>query len=60
VLHALSYLLEWLRELSNDNNQPSTTIYALLYHDGFNALTSTDVWRCCILSDTKICLCLEH
>ena len=43
VLHALSCLLGCLLELSNDNNQPSTTRHALLHHDCFNILTNIDV-----------------
>jgi len=40
MLHAVSYLLGCLRELSNHNNQPSTTSYALLHHGVFNAQTN--------------------
>jgi len=42
VLHAVNCLLECLPELSNDNNQPSSS-YALLRHDCFNALTNIDI-----------------
>jgi len=43
VVHAVSCLLGWLPELSNDNNQLSTTHYALLRHDCFNVLINTDL-----------------
>jgi len=36
LLYAVSCLLGCLPELSNDNNQPSTTSNALLRHDYFN------------------------
>jgi len=38
MLYAVICLLGCLPELSNDNNQPSTS-YALLPHDCFNVLT---------------------
>jgi len=44
--------------LSNDNNQPNTTSYALLCHDGFNILTNIDLIAL-IHSDMKPCLCTE-
>jgi len=40
VFHAVSSLLGCLPELSNNNNQPSTTSYALLRHDCFNVSTN--------------------
>jgi len=42
MLHAVSCLLECLPELSNDNDQPSTSS-ALLHHDYFNAPTNIDL-----------------
>jgi len=42
VLHAVSCLLRCLPELSNDNNQPSTS-YALICHDCLNVLTNVDL-----------------
>jgi len=60
VLYAVSCLLGYLPEdeLSNNNNQPSTS-YALLQHDCFNILTNIDLIGYCIHSDTKPCLCIE-
>jgi len=43
VLYAVSCLLGWLPELSNQNNQPSTTSYALLCHDCSNVLTNINL-----------------
>jgi len=43
AFHAVSCLLGCLPELSNDNNQPSTTSYALLCHDRFIALTNINL-----------------
>jgi len=44
VFHAVSCLLGCLPELPNDDNQPSTTIDALLRHDCFNVLTNIDLF----------------
>jgi len=58
VLDAVSCLLGCLPELSNDNNnQPSTTTYALLHHDCFNLLTSIDLIA--FITTRKECFCLE-
>jgi len=43
VLHDVSCLLGYLRELSNDKNQSSTTSYALSRHDCFNELTNINL-----------------
>jgi len=44
VLCAVSCLLGCLPELLNDNNnQPSTTSYALLRHNFFNVLANIDL-----------------
>jgi len=43
VFHAVSSLLGCLPELSNNNNQPSTTSYALLCYDCFNVLINIDI-----------------
>jgi len=56
VLHDVSCSLGCLTELSNDNNQPSTTRYALSRHDCFNVLTNIDLFT--FISDTNACLCL--
>jgi len=42
VFHPVSYLVGCLPELSNNNNQLSTTC-ALLCHDCFNVLTNIDL-----------------
>jgi len=43
LLYAVSCLPGCLPELSNDNNQATTTRYALLHHDCFNVLAKIDL-----------------
>jgi len=43
VLYAVICLLECLPELSNDDNQPSATSYALVRHGCYNILPNIDL-----------------
>ena len=43
MLCVISCLLRCLPELSNDNNEPSTTSYVLLCQDCFDVLTNIDL-----------------